>query len=88
MEETMKKLSANLLLVAAVLMLSVSAFAAEETAAPTFQTIDVNQDGFISGEEAATIESLTQNFKKIDANQDGKLDEAEFAAYNTTQEQG
>ncbi|MEZ4599764.1 MAG: hypothetical protein R2940_08245 [Syntrophotaleaceae bacterium] len=82
----MKRILTNLCLLAAVLF-SVTAFAGEESAPSTFQTLDVDQDGYISGQEAASSESLNQEFKKVDANQDGKLDEAEFAAFEPTEKQ-
>lgn len=54
---------------------SATAFAAEQT---DFQAIDVNADGFISLEEAKSIEGLEQVFLAADTNKDGQLDEAEY----------
>jgi len=42
--------------------------------------LDVNKDGFISKEEAASMEGLTQLFDKIDTSKDGQLDKDELAA--------
>jgi len=85
----MKHLTSNLLMVAAALMLSVTAFAAEDTTTPTFELLDANQDGYISSEEAASYEALVTTFEKIDANQDGKLDAAEYSAFDqSTKEKG
>ncbi len=78
----MKKLTVNLLMVAAVFMLSVSAFAADKPAPLTFELLDADKDGFISTEEAVAFEALMTDFKKVDANQDGKLDQAEYAAFS------
>jgi hypothetical protein len=81
-EKPMKKLTVNLLMVAAVFMLSVSAFAADKPAPLTFELLDADKDGFISTEEAVAFEALMTDFKKVDANQDGKLDQAEYAAFS------
>lgn len=78
----MKKLTASLLMVTALCLLSASAFAAVKTSIPTFESLDADRDGFISTEEAASCETLLTDFAKIDANQDGKLDQAEYAAFN------
>jgi len=78
----MRKLTANLLMVAAALMLSVSAFAADNSAPATFDFLDANQDGFISSEEAASFEALITDFEKVDTNKDGKLDPTEYAAFS------
>ncbi len=42
--------------------------------------LDANKDGFISKEEAAPMEGLTQLFDKIDISKDGKLDKDELGA--------
>lgn len=78
----MKKLTVNLLMVAAAFMLSTAAFAAGETNVPTFEFLDADQNGFITSEEAASCESLITDFATVDANQDGKLDQAEYAAFS------
>lgn len=78
----MKKLTASLLMVAALCMLSVSAFAAAGSTLPSFETLDADQNGFISTDEAASCEGIVEDFAKIDANQDGKLDQAEYAAFS------
>ena len=79
----MKKLTVNLLMVAAVFMLSNAAFAAAgQTNVPTFEYLDADQNGFITSEEAASCETLITDFATVDANQDGKLDQAEYAAFS------
>lgn len=46
---------------------------------PEFGTLDLNQDGAISKEEAAAHVGLTEAFSTSDADQDGKLTAAEYA---------
>ncbi|UTW05739.1 hypothetical protein KDX31_20855 (plasmid) [Amphritea atlantica] len=67
----------NIKTLCAITLTAVSAttFAAEKT---DFQAIDVNADGFISLEEAKSIEGLEQVFLVADINKDGQLDEAEY----------
>lgn len=78
----MKKLTVNLLMVAAVFMLSTATFAAGQNDIPTFEYLDADQNGFITSEEAASCETLITDFATVDANQDGKLDPAEYAAFS------
>lgn len=53
----------------------------EEGDTMTFEGLDTNGDGYISAEEAAYREDLTQNWKRIDADSDNKLDSSEFSAF-------
>jgi Ca2+-binding EF-hand superfamily protein len=46
-----------------------------------FMALDVNEDGYISAQEAAADESLHQRWETTDANQDGQVDAAEFSAF-------
>lgn len=46
-----------------------------------FIKLDVNEDGYISAQEAAADESLYQHWETTDANQDGQVDAAEFSAF-------
>lgn len=78
----MKKLTVNLLMVAAVFVLSNAAFAAGQAKVPTFEFLDADQNGFITSEEAASCETLMTDFATVDANKDGKLDQAEYAAFS------
>jgi EF hand len=48
-------------------------------AAPSFEALDKNHDGYISRMEAAEG-GLTRSFTELDKNNDGRLDPAEFAA--------
>jgi Ca2+-binding EF-hand superfamily protein len=77
----MKKRIVALLTATTVCMLSVSAFAATGTTLPDFEFLDVDQNGYISTEEAASCQALITDFAKVDANRDGKLDQAEYAAF-------
>ncbi len=56
--------------------ISATTFAAD---IPAFQAVDVNADGFISLEEAKSIEGLEQAFMMADINKDGQLDETEYS---------
>ena len=58
------------------LLAGISAVAFAQSAA--FEEVDVNQDGIITVEEAATIEGL--DFGAADLNGDGMLDKAEYEA--------
>lgn len=46
-----------------------------------FIKLDVNEDGYISAQEAVADESLHQSWETTDANQDGQIDAAEFSAF-------
>ncbi|SEQ91498.1 EF hand [Amphritea atlantica] len=54
---------------------SATVFAADM---PDFQVVDINADGFISLEEAKSVEGLEEAFMTADLNKDGQLDEAEY----------
>mgnify|MGYP000468379377 FL=1 len=61
---------------AAVALFAVSANAAD------LVELDLDQDGAISMEEAASVEGMNSDvWAQLDANADGKLDEAEFAMF-------
>lgn len=46
-----------------------------------YNTLDSNDDGYVSQEEGAALEGLTETWEIIDVNQDGQLDAAEFAKF-------
>jgi Ca2+-binding EF-hand superfamily protein len=46
-----------------------------------FIKLDANADGYISAEEAASSETLSQSWETTDANRDGQVDAAEFSAF-------
>lgn len=43
---------------------------------------DLNQDHYISQEEAANAPELKQQWDSLDSNRDGRLDQAEFTRFN------
>jgi len=59
----------------AAMLLSAGAHASE---VPTFEKLDVDQDGQISVTEAAVDEKLAAAFDKIDVNADGAISLEEF----------
>ena len=63
-----------------VSLFAVSAFAA----APTFKTIDADQDGALSNTEAQAAGIGKELFVKADANADGKLSPEEYATLITS----
>lgn len=52
------------------------------TAARDFKSLDLNNDGAISREEAASNGKLSKEFDKLDTNQDGRLEFDEYAKYS------
>ncbi len=48
-----------------------------------FATLDTNQDGSISAEEASADPELSQNWSTIDADENGMVDAAEFSAFES-----
>jgi Ca2+-binding EF-hand superfamily protein len=76
----------SILLSSIVLLAAAGSFAGEQIAEQqiaetdvTFQTFDLNTDGFISMEEAASEEVLMSQFTILDNDEDGLLSEAEFS---------
>lgn len=51
-------------------------------AARGFKSLDLNNDGAISREEAASNGRLTKEFDKVDSNKDGRLEFGEYAKYD------
>ena len=50
----------------------------------TFESLDVDTNGAISGDEAQANPALRAVWEEIDTNRDGQLDEAEFSAVEIT----
>src|SRR5690349_19007749 len=78
-------------LVAAALAVAVGTAKAEDKIGkddkdPGFNTLDKNNDGYISRTEAAGNPTLAKNFKKVDKNGDGKLSRAEYLEAMTAQD--
>jgi hypothetical protein len=67
------------------LVLSTAAFAGEG-ATMDFGTLDVNQDGALSAEEAVADPELSKNWSDIDKDENGVIDEAEFSAFEGVQD--
>jgi len=65
------------------LMLSTAAFAGAD-----FGTLDANQDGSLSAEEAAADVELSQSWSEIDKDENGVIDQAEFSAFEGMQDAG
>lgn len=47
-------------------------------AAPIFEQLDGNRDGFVTKDEAKRSADVTARFKELDADRDGKISAAEF----------
>lgn len=63
----------------ALVSIGALAFAsASYAAAPAFNDLDKDHDGYLTRAEAASVEGL--DFAKADTNRDGKLDRAEYSA--------
>lgn len=73
-------MSQKLTLAALALLVSGVAFAADKD---MYSSLDANQDGAISQEEAAAMPGLNDKWAELDANADGVLDQAEFAKMET-----
>jgi Ca2+-binding EF-hand superfamily protein len=65
----------------AMALLAAGFFTATVASEDAFIKLDVNEDGYISAQEAAADESLHQSWETTDANQDGQIDAAEFSAF-------
>lgn len=75
--------SLTLAIIAGIAVAAVtSAQAAAPASLPSFETLDTNNDGKISLNEASANDDLFVSFKKLDVNRDGELTKAEFAAYS------
>lgn len=66
------------------LALSTALFAGEGVGVD-FGTLDANQDGTLSADEAASDLELSKNWSAIDTDENGVIDEAEFSAFESMQ---
>lgn len=76
--------SKNILIVTVLAVLPMSVYAAtntDSTPQEKFTSLDINQDGYISRDEAMMDENLSTHWVTIDINEDGKLEESEFSAF-------
>lgn len=71
----------SLITKAAITLFAAGFFTAASAGDDSFMKLDVNEDGYISAQEAAADESLHQRWETTDANQDGQIDAAEFSAF-------
>ncbi|MES9992046.1 MAG: hypothetical protein ABW098_08835 [Candidatus Thiodiazotropha sp.] len=62
-------------------MISGLALSTALVAGTDFATLDANQDGSISAEEAAVDAELSKNWSSIDKDENGMVDAAEFSAF-------
>jgi hypothetical protein len=65
----------------AMALLAAGFFTVAVAGEDAFIKLDVNEDGYISAQEAVADESLHQRWESTDANQDGQIDAAEFSAF-------
>ncbi|MDT8384482.1 MAG: EF-hand domain-containing protein [Gammaproteobacteria bacterium] len=63
--------------------LSLSVMAAT-AAAPTFDGLDRNADGYISKDEAKAYKGMHKNWSKVDTNKDGRVNIDEFIKFEST----
>lgn len=47
----------------------------------TFESVDADQNGYISMTEADSHEALKEQFKKLDTDEDGQLSPEEFKSF-------
>jgi hypothetical protein len=67
----------------AIALLAAGFFTTAVASEDAFIKLDVNEDGYISAQEAVADESLHKSWETTDANQDGQIDAAEFSAFET-----
>lgn len=63
-------------------MLSAATYAAEMNTVQ-FETLDQNQDGQLTAEEAAQDVTLSENWTAVDKDANGAIDQAEFSAFES-----
>jgi len=69
-------------LIAAAIILPLSAAAEDNPSKQTFKLLDKDNNGMITKMEAAKDEQLTADWSKIDTNNDGSISESELARYH------
>jgi hypothetical protein len=59
----------------------------EAMSARTYLELDKDRDGYLSKDEAASVDGLENRWTELDENTDGRLDQSEFSRFET-QEKG
>jgi len=49
---------------------------------PDFARLDMNNDGFVTADEASAYSPLANDFKHVDLNHDGKISKAEYSQWH------
>jgi len=62
----------------AILFLLLNPVMAEEEALPEFKTLDTDQDGYVSKDEASQVPQIANLYQGADLDQDGKLSSNEY----------
>lgn len=60
------------------LVMGAAALAQDEAKAPTFESVDVNGDGYISIAEAQESEEVAGVFAELDSDSDGQISAEEY----------
>jgi hypothetical protein len=80
MKKMVSKISLSL---AFALMLSGIALASSVSQLPSFETLDTNENGYVTKEEAQEVKKLMDEFELADLNNDNMLDKTEYASVTT-----
>ncbi len=59
----------------------------DQAAAPNFNDLDKDQDGYISAVEATGDSTLMEGWTEADTNSDRKIDQSEFSKFETNESQ-
>ncbi len=70
-----------------ITLFSAATFAADMDTVQ-FESLDQNQDGQLTAEEASRDSALSENWTSVDKDGNGSIDKAEFSAFESTLEQG
>ncbi|MCW8902135.1 MULTISPECIES: hypothetical protein [Sedimenticola] len=70
-----------------ITMLSAATYAADMNTVQ-FESLDQNQDGQLTAEEAARDATVSENWTTIDKDANGAIDQAEFSAFESMMDKG
>jgi Ca2+-binding EF-hand superfamily protein len=71
-------------IILAVIVFPLAVFAGEKSASKSaFKSLDKDNDGYISMQEAKGNKDLIEKWDTVDADTDGKLEMSEFSAFET-----